>query len=51
MIVNVYVRGTDRRTGTPTKYHIYTGYASHSAIAIWQADGYIVEAAERGAAV
>ena len=51
MIVRVYVRGTDRQTGIPVKWHIYTGYASHSAIATWQADGYIVEAVERGAAL
>ena len=46
MIVRVYVRGTDNNTGNPTKYHIFTGYASHGAIATWQADGYIVEAAD-----
>lgn len=49
MVVRVYVRGTDRRTGAPTRYHIFTGYASHSAIATWQADGFIVESVERGA--
>ena len=51
MVVRVYVRGTDRQTGNPTKYHIFTGYASRQAIALWQAGGYIVEMAERGATV
>ena len=53
MIVNVYVRGTDRRTGAPVKHWFYTGYASKTAIETWQAAGYLVTLAEaeRGATV
>ena len=49
MIVRVYVRGTDRATGYPVKWLIYEGYMSLAAIRHTQADGYIIEAAERGA--
>ena len=54
MVVRLYVRGTDRRTGAPTKYIIFTGYASMATIAGWQADSdFLVEMAEaeRGATV